>query len=201
VSGGVVAPKAVDLHAAPTLAKAITLAGGPKDVYELSHVVVLRGSQVLSADMYPLMVSGDDMGTDLTLQSGDVVIVPTVTAKVTVVGAVEKPGSYPLEPANVSQAGPLRLADAIELAGGTQGHGQARLNQVVILRQSATDPGGQPLVMHEDYSRFLKAGDMSQNPVMQDDDMIVVPEGKQSATTSTLNALSLFGIFHGLLGL
>jgi protein involved in polysaccharide export with SLBB domain len=181
ITGGVNQPKVLDASAASTLAKAITLADGARDIYMLSHVAVIRGQHVLSANMYDLLIRGVDNGQNLPLQAGDIVIVPLNTARVTVLGAVDKPGQYPLDQTETSAEGPERLADAISTAGGVERAGAARIAKVGLLRQVAG--AAQPQLFVYDYGKYLKDGDESQNPIIQDNDVVVVPEAKQNQLT------------------
>jgi polysaccharide export outer membrane protein len=177
VTGGVTQPKVLDANAASTLAKAITLAGGPTDLDMLGHVTVLRGNRAMTSNMYDLLVKGVDNGENLSLQPGDVVIVPMNTTRITVLGAVVKPGQYGLDESGITAEGPERVADAISKAGGVEGGGVARISHVGLLRKVA---GAQePKLFVYDYGKYLKDGDMSQNPVIQDNDVIVVPESKK----------------------
>ena len=197
VTGDVSADKALDVNAASTLAKAITLAGGAKDSNELSRVVVVRGSQVLPSDMYDLLVRGVDNGQNIALMPGDVVIVPLNTQHFTVLGEVIKPGQLPLEQTGLSNEGPMRLADGIALSGGVMG-GSARISRVGLLRQLAG--ASQPQLFVFDYGKYLKDGDESQNPVLQDNDVIIVPPTRPQVVSfgGALSLVSLYGLFRQL---
>jgi polysaccharide export outer membrane protein len=197
ISGGVADPKVVDVHAAQNVVKAITLAGGPNDRYELSHVAIVRGDKVLTADVYPLYVNGIDNGQNLALEPGDLVLVPTNTAKVTVIGAVGSPGSIPLDETGVSQEGPMRLADALSRVGGPRG--SARVGKISLMRQV---PGQTtPQITTYDYGKFLQNGDVANNPVLQDNDVIVVPDRKGVDTNGAIAGASILSVLAGVLRL
>ena len=188
----------MDIHAAPTLLKALTLAGGVVDRDTLSHLAIVRGQQILHADLYPLWVQGIDNGQNLTLQPGDTIIVPVNTARVTVVGAVVTPGIQPLEMSSDSAEGPERLADALTRAGSPEKNHGARIGQVAILRH--VTPDGKADITKYDFSKYLKNGDLSQNPVLQDNDLIVVPEENHPVTAgSILNFVPFYYLFSGAL--
>ncbi|HEX5323980.1 MAG TPA: polysaccharide biosynthesis/export family protein, partial [Capsulimonadaceae bacterium] len=178
VSGGVGQPKVVDVRAATNVAKAITLAGGVSDRDMLTHVAVLRGNKVLHANVYPVLVNGEDSPTNLTLQPGDLIVVPTNTARIMVVGAVSRPGVYPLESDSATNEGPARLSDGIGVAGGSLGQRTAKIGQIALLRRSADGKSIQRT--YYDFGKFLSNGDLSQNPLLRDGDVIVVPEQHRS---------------------
>lgn len=187
VTGGVGQPKILDVRAAPNVVKAITLAGGVTDRNMLTRISVLRHDKVIHANVYGLLVNGDDTVENIRLQAGDVIIVPTNTAKFTVTGAVNAPGTYPLENAGGTNDRPVHLVDAINKAGGPQGHGGAKLGNIALLRESAN---GKVVSTQFDYGKFLKNGDPAQNPLLRDNDLVYVPEGGHHVGIGDIFSLS-----------
>ncbi len=198
VTGGASSSRALDIHAAPTLLKALTLAGGVTDRDSLSHLAVVRGQQILHADLYPLWVQGIDNGQNLALQPGDTIIVPVNTARITVVGAVVTPGIQPLDMSSDSPEGPERLADALTRAGSPEKQHTARIGQVAIVRHLTAD--GKADITKYDFGKYLKTGDLTQNPVLQDNDLIVVPEENHPFNAgSVLNFVPFYYLFSSAL--
>ncbi len=190
VTGGVPQQKALDVRAASDVVRAVTLAGGATDRNSLSHIAVLRGEQVLPADVYPILINGSsDQTGNLKLEPGDMVIVPTNTKRFSVAGAVGKPGVYPLSSAPSSNEGPFRLTDALFDAGNPNGGHDADIGHVIIYRP---DPAtGKMAGTKYDFSKALK-GDQSQNPEIQDKDFIFVPEQKRHVQPGDLFQIPAF---------
>jgi polysaccharide export outer membrane protein len=80
-------------------------------------------------------------------------------------GAVEKPGRYDLR-------GPITLTQALALAGGTTWG--ANTSQVVLYRRHA---GEAVEVKQINVQRMFAKKDLSEDPLLQPGDMIVVPKG------------------------
>ncbi len=196
VSGGVEQPKALDAHAASSVAKAITLAGGVSDRYMLANVAVVRGKEILHANLYPLLVKGQDNGENIPLQAGDLVIVPVNTAHFAVLGSVTNPGTFSLMASSASAEGPERLSDALMQAGGPEKHDGAKIGQIEVLRESA--PGAKPEVLRYDYGKYLTYGDVQYNPIVQDGDVIVVPENKHVDPGSVFQYFPFVYLLRGL---
>ncbi len=194
VTGGVRSPKILDVRAAPTVAKAITLADGAVDENELAHVTVFREGKALAANVYGQLVNGADTGNNLVLEPGDLVVVPINTAKFAVVGAVLKPGVYSLTPVGGNE-GQTRLGDAIAAAGGTERSG-ASLRGVEIVH---TMPDGTLKTDKYDYGKYVKDADLTQNPLISDKDLIFVPDSKHVFNPlETLGYLPYLSIMRGL---
>jgi polysaccharide export outer membrane protein len=199
VSGAVPTPKVLDIHAAPNVAKAITLAGGAFDTNALSRVAVMRGNQIINCNIFPLLVQGVDNGQNIDLVPGDLVIVPTNLSTVSVLGAVGKPGSYPLRMDNASSPqGPERLSDALSAASGVDKHG-ARDYDINVVR--LVDSNSKPQVLTFNYGKYLKDGNLVNNPILQDKDVVVVNSQRSGGNTlqGALNLLSGLSIAHTIL--
>ena len=194
VTGGVASPRILDVRAASTVAKAITLAGGANDQNMLSRVTIFRGAQTLNADVYKILIDGEDNGQNLLLQANDLIVVPVNTAKIDVLGAVNSAGVYPLQQSGGNE-GPMRMSDALSQAGGVAREG-ARVHEVRLIRDG---PDGKPAMTKYDYGKYMQYGDMTQNPVLQDKDMIVVPDAQHVAGFGDLfQYFSVYGIFKAL---
>jgi protein involved in polysaccharide export with SLBB domain len=159
VVGAVAMPGAVDLQEGLRVRKALELVGGALKEADLSRVLLIRRD--LSRRVLDL--STDERASDpkqnVLLDNLDSLEVPLRPNKVTVTGAVLKPGPVDLEK-------DLRLRKAVDLAGGPLK--EADLTKVVLV--------------HRDLSRItvdLSTPESASNPqlnlLLQDADSIEVP--------------------------
>lgn len=118
------------------------------------------------------------------------VITLTVTAarplRITVAGEVERASLYP-----IPNDRPTTVTGALQLAGGIKQ--SANVSQVQVRRPQPK--GGQPQVMTLDLWKLIDEGDTSQDPLLRDGDVVVVPpatdfdvERGRRIATSTLVA-------------
>jgi protein involved in polysaccharide export with SLBB domain len=180
VQPGVLTPQEWPL----TLSGVLAEAKGPTAKADPSRVMVVRpdGTQE-TVDATPLVGAGGVAAAprvDPVLASGSVVTVPTRYARVTVLGAVQEPGSYTFSEGDT-------VVDAIALAGGFLLK-DAELRKVGLLRR------------HEDGVQVteinLKTGlrgsqDLAAGP-LTDRDVVFVP--KSSKTNWGQVAAFLFGV-------
>jgi polysaccharide export outer membrane protein len=172
VQGQVARPGKFEITAAPTPWDAIKEAGGPTNLGDLSAVRIIRiegqRSSTSEVDVQAILDSGDLVSLP-KLKPGDTVVVPDRTTGyagsglVGVIGAVMHPGSYVL-------SGERRLLDAVLAAGGAAEG--ANLGKIKIIRPKAV--GGSD-VMGVNLARYLKKGDIRDNPVLQPSDVVSVP--------------------------
>jgi len=166
VWGAVEKPQYVELPLGATVGAAIAAAGGFSAVGVRSAVAVQRvvGEPVM-ADLSP---GKDGLPKDagLALRSGDVIWVPQSTALITVLGAIQQPGRYPLDPSRETT-----VLDAV----GVYGQGPAKetqLGDATILRE-----GQEPRRVN--LRQLLFAGDLTQNVALQAGDVVVVAEAER----------------------
>ncbi len=156
VVGEVNNPREIELLRRDDLDLLLALAGGPRSLADLDSIKLIRGS---TSEPY----------TDQEIQSGDVVLVPsevseTAQHKITVFGAVSRPGRYPFETG-------LTLADVVSQAGGFSA--KAGDNpQAVIFRRAIVDQWGRA-----SKTRFPISGDTRQMKtiVLRPSDSVFVP--------------------------
>jgi protein involved in polysaccharide export with SLBB domain len=123
VIGDVARPSAYAVDALATVFHALYLAGGPNDNGSFRRIEVRRGGEVVqTVDLYDYLVRGDDR-SDVRLEHGDILFVPTVERRVTVLGAVRRPAIY-----EVTAGEDLR--DLIRYAGGFQPEADIRRIQI-----------------------------------------------------------------------
>jgi protein involved in polysaccharide export with SLBB domain len=119
VVGDVHRPGAYDVSSLSTALNALYQAGGPTSRGSLRTLKHLRGKQLIeNVDIYDLLLKGVQSGT-ARLQSGDTLLVPTISRQITVEGMVRRPGVYELN-------GESNLAEVLELAGGVLPSGTLR---------------------------------------------------------------------------
>ena len=165
VQGAVVQPGVTYLSDSQTLAEAITQAGGLDPSAATSHIVVEhdgRADVVALAD--PLMNSAPESGEQIT--------VPTAP-RVSVAGSVGTPGQVTLKTDNT-------LLTALYDAGGPTKW--ANLRSVSIVHSGVTKSYDITKLTH---------GDLTQNPVLADGDVVLVPEGHKIDFSPIIQALSL----------
>lgn len=122
---------------------------------DLKNAFVRRQSAdsdgVENIDIFPYLSGSGNGHAELYLRDGDVIFIPKRSEEVFVVGAVQKPGSYPFYPN-------YRAIDYVGLAGSTER--AANLTSIKVVRE-----GGR---------KVLKGGDLLARP----GDTIVIPEKK-----------------------
>lgn len=177
----------LQLRQGTPVAEAIAQAGGAKPGAALTRAYIDRKGQIIPVDLYKALVRGEVEQDRVELQDGDVIVVPRSEKRYTAVGQVNAPGLY-----TIPDGRPLFLSEAIAQAGGLTPRG--RSSKVHILRLEDD-------VIHKievSYLRFLKQGDLSQNPAIQDGDVIIVSEAYRFDLNQALSYLSIVTIFDRL---
>lgn len=159
VTGAVVNPGALDLEEGLRLRRAIDLAGGFARDADLTRVTVTRKDlkRVVLDLSDPDRVQ--DPQTNLLLQPGDSVEVPLKAKRITVGGAVARPGPLDLEEG-------LRLRKAIDLAGGPLK--EADLTRVLVIHRDLSKT-------EVDLSTLAAVQDPNRNVLLREGDSVEVP--------------------------
>ena len=165
VLGRVAHPGAVHFSGQGTLLEALSLAGGlPTDTQKssLSRCMIVRGRTLaLWIDLAELLENGN-MALNAKLQNGDFIFIPQNDDQlVNVMGEVNVPGVVLLR----SQ---MSLLDVISHAGGMTK--DANTEHVFLVRAQ----GGKGLVQDIDVSEIIQRGDMRENFVLRDGDIVFV---------------------------
>ncbi len=169
VTGSVQRPGIFNLGGKVTLLGILAMAGAPLSEQRPMRVKVIRqGQEVLSVRI--------DAGTSapavkelaVELQSGDIVTVEPLTVKVTLLGAVQKPGPYEVPIGS-------RVMDVFGQAGGLLP--TANLSNVSVNRRGE--------VLNLNLTQLWQ-GDLSQNPEVQDGDLILVPASQRIWVTGAV---------------
>lgn len=187
ISGEVQRPGAYELQLGDGIPELIARAGGSSEAAALKKVSLQRDDKTQRVDVYGALKEGAER-PNVPLQEGDFIVVPRNESRVTVMQAVQRPGTY-----NIPEKGVLTVTDAINLAGGPRD--RASIKEVALLRPDTTAVNG---VQTKIISLTkISAGDLSQNVPLQSGDIIYVPEAK--AKTSLLGAIgSVISTLTGL---
>jgi polysaccharide export outer membrane protein len=100
----------VHLQQAPTLLRAISLAGGLTERAGLEGEIIRKSGETIPANLGALLLRGD-LSQNVPLQPGDLIIVPEGPSQVFVVGGVKNPGAYRV-------TGDVSALEALSMAGG-----------------------------------------------------------------------------------
>ncbi|MEH2167232.1 MAG: SLBB domain-containing protein [Nostoc sp.] len=206
--------------AALTTAQGVTLAADVTQV-QLRRKIGRSSEQAVTLNLKELIQTGN-LSQDITLRDGDTIVVPTATnfnvaesrnifasnfaasqttpRTVTIIGEVNRPGSYLVTPGNTdSQVGATpnsgtaspnglpNVTRVIQLAGGITA--QADVRNLKLRRPTRT---GSEQSIDINLWQLLQSGDANQDIIVQDGDTIVIPtateinpaEATQLATTT-----------------
>ena len=171
ITGAVERPGTAYLNTNEPLSEAVSQVGGLADSSRETGLILYRGGQ-------PTQVSIGGPEFSQPAQPGDRLVIPRAV-RVDVLGNVVKPGDTLLRGNNT-------LVSAIYYAGGPAKY--ANLKAVTLIRGDSRT--------QYDLTR-LQHGATGDNPVMQDGDVVQVPQGSTfewGQLWSGLGALGLFGI-------
>ena len=156
---------------------AVSLGGGLTTFADAPQAYITREGKKIPINLEKI-TSGEDMASNIPLQHGDVITVPS-GAKVVVFGEVAKPGVYSIKQGDkllsvLTQAGlPTRDANLAEAGIIRSGDGQSTS------------------VVKADLRKLLTKGDMSQDIPVQKGDIIFVPRrGTRVEVGSVLSAVA-----------
>ncbi len=112
VTGQARRPGVYTISSLSTLADALFATGGPAVDGSMRDIELRRnGHKITDFDLYGLLIRGDK-SKDVHLLSGDVIFIPTVGARIAVVGSVRTPAIYEALPGE-------EIGHALKDAGGT----------------------------------------------------------------------------------
>jgi protein involved in polysaccharide export with SLBB domain len=121
---------------------------------------------VFKADLDAVLNKGD-ISKDVLLNEDDMVYVPrSARSRFFIVGEVNLSGVYPIFPDEQ-----MTLSQAISMANGFRP--TAALNSVMVLRRGE---GQTPQAFQVDFNKVIKTGDMTQDILIQKNDVIFVPK-------------------------
>ncbi len=164
VEGQLNRPGAYPIQPRWRVADAIAAAEGLKALPERTVATLIRGEQTLRIDL-PAILHRGDQRTNYLLQPGDLLSVQQKPAiRVAILGEVKRPGNYDLD-------ADVRALQAIAQAEG--------VTEFAALKRAFIDRQG--IIIPFDLYRASVQGDTSEsnNPALQDGDVIVVPQNLQ----------------------
>ncbi|MGD1896766.1 MAG: SLBB domain-containing protein [Phormidesmis sp.] len=183
----------------PTVTQAIQTAGGIRPRANLRQIQVYRRTrdgrqQTIDVNLWQLLTDGD-VTEDIVLQEGDTVLIPEAetllaeevsavaaasfspeTIQINVVGEVESPGTIDVQPNTP-------LSQGVLAAGGF--NTRARQQDVELIR---LNPNGTATRTSIDVD-FAQGIDESDNPLLQNNDIIVVGRSGTAAISDTLDGI------------
>lgn len=190
VLGAVKTPGILDYKAGWRVTEALAAAGGMLDNTLQADVTILHVDGTATAlDLGAILREGK-VGADAKLAAGDVVMVQKHYARIAVLGFVNKPGYYDLQDGK-----PLRLTDAIGMAGGTDIK-RGQLGEVAVLH--TREDGKQERKVYN-LEKFLRKAEIKQNPEVVAGDVVYVPQTKKPDWTTIFQIISSIGITGSLL--
>ena len=108
-----------------TVSQLLYVAGGITDIGSLRNIKIRRANKIIANfDLYELLTKGI-ADSDIRLQSGDVIFIPTIQKSVFIDGAIKRPGRYELTQDET-------MSDLVGLVGGFEN--RAYLKQIYIER-------------------------------------------------------------------
>ncbi|MCX7642891.1 MAG: SLBB domain-containing protein [Armatimonadetes bacterium] len=169
VTGMVQRPGMLNLVGKVTLLGVLAMAGALLSEQRPMRVRVIRqGQEVLSVKLDATTNAPAVHELAMELQSGDIVAVEPLTVRVTLLGAVQKPGTYEVPVG-------LRVMDLLSHAGGLIP--AANISNVSINRKGE--------VINLNLTKLWE-GDLSQNVELQDGDLILVPVSQRIWVTGAV---------------
>jgi len=162
-----------------TVLDALTMAGGELDNSALTRISITHGAGPTETYDLTAAIRSGSIDAAPRLRPMDVVLVPEDTGRVAVVGSVNEPGVFQLKGSDVT-----RLMDAIGQAKGPAR--RSNIGSVAIVR---TQNGRQQPMVYN-LGKFLKSGDITQNPVLKPGDVIYVPGSRSPDWSSILGSMA-----------
>ena len=97
-----------------TISNSLAYSGGIQEIGSLRNIRLLRSNgNIFSFDLYDLLIDGDRKN-DVTIESGDVIIVGAANKSINISGEVKRPGNYEIAPGE-------DLSDLLRFALGFNG--------------------------------------------------------------------------------
>lgn len=130
IMGEVVAPGTYSLSSLSTIYHALYIAGGFNKLGSVRNVSLVRnGKKIKSVDVYDFIINGKTED-DVTLQDGDIILVPTYEAIASISGNVKRPMKYEMKEGE-------SFADLLTYAGGFKG--DAYTTNVMVERRNGRE--------------------------------------------------------------
>ncbi|ARD43598.1 SLBB domain-containing protein [Colwellia sp. PAMC 21821] len=168
VLGDAYKPGPYTLSSLSSVTHAIFAAGGVSDIGSLRNIEVKRAGKIVqTVDLYDLLIKGDS-SSDILLQSGDVVFIPTQSKNVSILGEVRRPAIYELKAGDnfnhiIEMAGGL-LPSAYPQSTMVERYNEQSLRSIINI--DLTDKKArEKLLKSGDYIRVLKSSGMYEQSI------------------------------------
>lgn len=148
-----------------TLVDFLSRVGGPGKDADLTRVQVIRGGKTIILNLDRAIMQGD-FTQNAILDEGDTIFIPsTLESKhqVYVLGDGIKPGIVEFK------GDTIHLLDVVLKSGGFKP--EAYLPDIRVVRADQD----KPLILAAAFDRFVEKGDLTQNLILKDKDIIIVP--------------------------
>jgi hypothetical protein len=167
----------------------VAAANGPTATADLSHTVLLTKDEHATVDLQKELSGEKSRRKMLPDDSGAIVYVPFLQENIDTrlgdhinfIGAFGRPGRIPV-------SGPIKLIDAIALAGGTADGAKHRRLRVI------EEGPGYTLVKRYNLKRYLKRGGALGRAAVQPGSTIVIGRRNIEPLTVSLSMLSAIGM-------
>jgi protein involved in polysaccharide export with SLBB domain len=147
-----------------SVTEALALAGGASPRAALTRATLQRlDGTVVPVDLYKVVVLGQQNSAP-KLQQGDLLTIPESNARITVLGAVAKPGFL-----DIPDGQEVRLSEALALVGGPGE--RAALTQARLRRADGTE-------REVDLYQLLVLGNKANDFVLLPNDVLTLPESR-----------------------
>lgn len=144
----------------------LAMASGVLPDAALTNVTITHLSGVSEVvNIAPAIIDGKE-APRVKLESGDMISVPESKSRIAALGWVKTPGLY-----SFVDGREILLSDALALAGGIDNK-RGGTDAIAIVRVE----NGKEQRLAVNYAKFLKTGDVTQNPKVKPGDVIYVPE-------------------------
>lgn len=166
-------PGSYTLSSLGTLANAIFASGGPNAQGSMRNIQLKRkGSVVATFDAYDFISKGDK-AHDISLQAGDVIVIPPAGPRVALMGALDQEGIYELKLGKNNTFG-----DVVAIAGGVPS--LANLQKVTLERINTKKTPAREVINLSLQDRDL------QQPMMDGDLITLLPASSEFGNAVTL---------------
>jgi len=161
-------PGPYTLSSLSSVTHAIFAAGGVSDIGSLRNIEVKRAGKVVqTVDLYDLLIHGDS-SSDILLQSGDVVFIPTQNKSISILGEVRRPAIYELKAGEdfnsiIEMSGGL-LPSAYPQSTLIERYNEQSLRSIVNVDLTNKNARKQ-LLKNGDYIRVLKSSGMYEQSI------------------------------------
>lgn len=182
VVGDVGRPGLVEVLEGQGVVEALAAAGGGLETARLSGAKIMRKGQEMPIDLFAAVKKGNP-SLNQTVKDGDTLYVPTLTAKVAVIGQVGRPG-----PIVVPDGETLTLTQAVTLAGGPSR--QAKTDSIAVVRMG---PDRKPVATKYDLKQLLRADKPLEDPLLQDGDLVVIAQSGKTGLGEISGSLGILG--------